>query len=149
MLLCTFTVYVLCTYCARTVYVLECELIGVYCCCLFFCLLQSLSYFFLFLSLTLSLFLSLIMSHSLSHSRSHTHTHTHTSSFHDRYNSKFDCLSHVINKDGPRALYRGAWPSILRALPSYAVSFWGYETTLAFMEKKRTKSPLICGEKKE
>ena len=138
--------YVLCTYCARTVYVLECEFIGVYCCCLFFCLLQSLSFFFLFLSLTLSLSLS----HSISLSLTLSHTHTHTIYiFHDRYNSMFDCLSHVINKDGPRALYRGAWPSILRALPSYAVSFWGYETTLAFMEKKRTKSSLICGEKKD
>ena len=51
-----------------------------------------------------------------------------------------DCLSHVIKKDGPQGLYRGAWPSILRALPSYAASFWGYEATLQFMEKNRVKS---------
>ena len=51
-----------------------------------------------------------------------------------------ECLSHVIKKDGPLGLYRGAWPSILRALPSYAASFWGYEATLSFMEKRRIET---------
>ena len=54
-----------------------------------------------------------------------------------------DCLSHVIKKDGPQGLYRGAWPSILRALPSYAASFWGYEATLQFMVNNRLKSSLL------
>ena len=51
----------------------------------------------------------------------------------------FECLNHVVTKDGFGALYKGAWPSILRALPSYAVSFWGYEATLAILEKNRIK----------
>ena len=59
------------------------------------------------------------------------------------YNSMIDCLSHVIKKDGPQGLYRGAWPSILRALPSYAASFWGYEATLQFMVNNRLKSSLL------
>lgn len=52
----------------------------------------------------------------------------------------FECLNHVVKKDGVGALYKGAWPSILRALPSYAVSFWGYEATLAILEKNRIKN---------
>ena len=40
---------------------------------------------------------------------------------------------------GVGALYRGAYPSILRALPSYAASFWGYEKTLELIEKWKTE----------
>ena len=58
-----------------------------------------------------------------------------------------ECFSHVIKKDGPLGLYRGAWPSILRALPSYAASFWGYEATLSFMEKRRIQPKKIETEK--
>lgn len=29
-------------------------------------------------------------------------------------------------------LYRGALPSVLRAVPSYAASFWGYEVRFCF-----------------
>ena len=36
---------------------------------------------------------------------------------------------------GIGALYRGAYPSVLRALPSYAASFWGYEKTLELIER--------------
>ena len=46
----------------------------------------------------------------------------------------------MVTKDGFGALYKGAWPSILRALPSYAVSFWGYEATLSILEKNRIRN---------
>ena len=52
----------------------------------------------------------------------------------------FDCMNQVVKKDGLAALYRGAWPSVVRALPSYAVSFWGYELTLQLMERNKNKS---------
>ena len=35
------------------------------------------------------------------------------------------------------ALYRGAGTSIVRAIPSYAASWWGYELTLAVIERLR------------
>ena len=40
---------------------------------------------------------------------------------------------------GITSLYRGAWPSVLRALPSYAASFWGYEATLSLLEKQQQR----------
>ena len=36
-------------------------------------------------------------------------------------------------------MYRGAWPSVLRALPSYAASFWGYEATLSLLEQQQQR----------
>ena len=49
----------------------------------------------------------------------------------------FDCVNQAVKADGLAVLYRGAWPSVVRALPSYAVSFWGYELTLQLMERKK------------
>jgi hypothetical protein len=49
----------------------------------------------------------------------------------------FDCINQVVKADGLAVLYRGAWPSVVRALPSYAVSFWGYELTLQLMERNK------------
>ena len=40
---------------------------------------------------------------------------------------------------GITSLYRGAWPSVLRALPSYAASFWGYEATLSLLEQQQQR----------
>ena len=41
-------------------------------------------------------------------------------------------------------MYRGAWPSVLRALPSYAASFWGYEATLSLLEKQQQRCLLTA-----
>ena len=52
-----------------------------------------------------------------------------------QYASVQDCLKQVVSREGYKGLYRGAAPTIIRSLPQYAASFWGYEATLLLIER--------------
>ena len=57
-----------------------------------------------------------------------------------KYSGMGQCLSSVFSSGGLFAgLYRGAGTSVMRALPSYAASWWGYELTLAFIARIRAR----------
>jgi hypothetical protein len=58
-----------------------------------------------------------------------------------KYTSMSQCLREVIKVDGLGGLYRGMVPTVVRSLPQYAASFWGYETTLLLIEKRNKQSP--------
>ena len=45
------------------------------------------------------------------------------------------CFRSIIKSDGYSGLYKGVVPSVVRAIPSYAASFWGYEATLLLADK--------------
>jgi Mitochondrial carrier protein len=57
-----------------------------------------------------------------------------------QYRDIFQCLRQTVNQEGLGALYKGITPSVIRALPAYAASFWGYEATLAIVEQFRSKA---------
>ena len=45
-----------------------------------------------------------------------------------RYKGSFDCAMKVLRRDGiQHGLYKGMGPTLLRAFPSYAAAFYGYE----------------------
>jgi hypothetical protein len=52
-----------------------------------------------------------------------------------QYANVQDCLKQVVSREGYKGLYRGAAPTIIRSLPQYAASFWGYEATLLLIER--------------
>ncbi len=52
-----------------------------------------------------------------------------------RYTGMWQCLKSIVATGGWLALYRGAGTSIMRAIPSYAASWWGYELTLNVIEQ--------------
>ena len=59
-----------------------------------------------------------------------------------KYRGMTDCISQTFAENGLETFFIGAGPSIVRALPCYAASFWGYEKTLKIMaglKKKREK----------
>ena len=59
-----------------------------------------------------------------------------------KYSDMSNCFKQIINKNGYKGLYRGAGATLLRAIPSYALSFYGYEVTLQALEKRKLKSPV-------
>jgi len=46
------------------------------------------------------------------------------------YKNAVDVLTQLLNKEGPRALYKGAVPVLLRAFPANAACFLGYEAAM-------------------
>ena len=50
-----------------------------------------------------------------------------------RYNGLIHCLTSVLKEEGVRGLYRGLSPSLLKAVVTTAVSFWGYEQSVKLM----------------
>ncbi|PCH43717.1 mitochondrial carrier [Wolfiporia cocos MD-104 SS10] len=44
-----------------------------------------------------------------------------------RYTGAFDALIGILRTEGPRGLYRGLWPNLLKVAPSIATSFFTYE----------------------
>ena len=52
-----------------------------------------------------------------------------------RYAGMRGCLRCIFSSGGWPALYRGAGTSVMRAIPSYAASWWGYELTLEIIER--------------
>jgi hypothetical protein len=57
-----------------------------------------------------------------------------------KYTSMSQCLREVIKVDGLGGLYRGTVPTVVRSLPQYAASFWGYESTLLLIEKLKKRN---------
>ena len=55
-----------------------------------------------------------------------------------QYTGMSNCFNQIIKKNGIQGLYRGAGTTLLRAIPSYALSFFGYEITLQVLEKHKT-----------
>ena len=49
------------------------------------------------------------------------------------YTGVRDVLSKLLRDEGPRALYRGAGPVMLRAFPANAACFLGYEVALSLL----------------
>ena len=50
------------------------------------------------------------------------------------------CLRSIVKSGGLLSgLYRGAGTSVLRAIPSYAASWWGYELTLSLMDRFKNR----------
>jgi len=56
-----------------------------------------------------------------------------------KYTGMRNCCNQIIKKNGIRGLYRGAGTTLLRAIPSYSLSFFGYEITLKSLEKRKSK----------
>ncbi len=50
------------------------------------------------------------------------------------------CLQSIVATGGWLSLYRGAGTSIMRAIPSYAASWWGYELTLDIIERIKARA---------
>ena len=50
-----------------------------------------------------------------------------TPTTHPRYTSVWDCLTQIVRKEGPLALYRGLLPPVLVESPRRAVKFAAYE----------------------
>ncbi|CAG8596447.1 13125_t:CDS:10, partial [Acaulospora morrowiae] len=46
------------------------------------------------------------------------------------YRGFVDCLQKTVRTDGPKALFKGLGPALLRAYPANAAAFLGYETSL-------------------
>jgi Mitochondrial carrier protein. len=46
-------------------------------------------------------------------------------------------LSEMLEREGPRTLYRGATPVLLRAIPANAACFLGIEWTLQLLSSSR------------
>ena len=63
--------------------------------------------------------------------------------FKDYYKYKYpdmnNCFKQIIHKNGLQGLDRGAGTTLLRAIPSYALSFYGYELTLKALENRKPK----------
>jgi hypothetical protein len=59
-----------------------------------------------------------------------------------KYTGMRNCCNQIIEKNGIQGLYRGAGTTLLRAIPSYALSFFGYEVTLQALEKRQPKQLL-------
>ncbi|KAL1922937.1 uncharacterized protein VTP21DRAFT_9313 [Calcarisporiella thermophila] len=51
------------------------------------------------------------------------------------YNGTFDVLKKLLKNEGPRALFKGLGPAILRAFPANAATFVGVEMSLKAMDK--------------
>jgi hypothetical protein len=60
-----------------------------------------------------------------------------------KYNNMAHCLMNVVKDGGYGELYRGIVPTIMRALPSYAAAFLGYEATLHYIKLKTVKKIII------
>jgi solute carrier family 25 carnitine/acylcarnitine transporter 20/29 len=56
-----------------------------------------------------------------------------------KYTNMNNCFKQIIDKNGIKGLYRGAGATLLRAIPSYALSFYGYEVTLRAIENRKPK----------
>ena len=57
-----------------------------------------------------------------------------------RYANMNQCLRSIVKSGGLLSgLYRGAGTSVLRAIPSYAASWWGYELTLSLMDRFKNR----------
>lgn len=44
-----------------------------------------------------------------------------------KYSGALDALQRILKTEGPRGLYRGLWPNLLKVAPSIATSFFTYE----------------------
>ena len=51
-----------------------------------------------------------------------------------KYQGMIDCMSKVVKERGWLGLYRGVSPTLMRAFPSYAAAFYGYEGALKLVE---------------
>lgn len=57
-----------------------------------------------------------------------------------RYVNMNQCLGSIVRSGGLLSgLYRGAGTSVLRAIPSYAASWWGYELTLSLISRLKRR----------
>ncbi len=54
-----------------------------------------------------------------------------------RYHSTVHCLATVFRDEGLRGLFKGAWPSLVKAAPSTALSFFVYEHVLSALAAAR------------
>ena len=52
-----------------------------------------------------------------------------------KFSGTFHCLTSTVRESGMKRLYVGMSPSLVRALPSNAVTFVAYETCLSFIEQ--------------
>lgn len=55
-----------------------------------------------------------------------------------RYRSGWDVLRITLRREGPRGLYRGLLPNVLRVVPQAALTFLVYETLIRNLEEKMT-----------
>lgn len=51
-----------------------------------------------------------------------------------KYNGVADVLRELLRNEGPRALYKGIAPVMLRAFPANAACFLGYDLTTKFLD---------------
>lgn len=51
-----------------------------------------------------------------------------------KYSGVADVLRELLRTEGPRALYKGIVPVMLRAFPANAACFLGYELTIKFLD---------------
>eukprot|EP00094_Tigriopus_californicus_P005475 TCALIF_05277-PA protein Name:"Similar to dif-1 Protein dif-1 (Caenorhabditis elegans)" AED:0.11 eAED:0.11 QI:0/0/0/0.5/1/1/2/0/319 len=51
------------------------------------------------------------------------------------YNGVRDLFRHLLKEEGPKALFRGFVPTMLRAVPANACCFLGYEVTMSSLDK--------------
>ena len=52
-----------------------------------------------------------------------------------KYKGVADVFAHMMKDEGPRALYKGAVPVMLRAFPANACCFMGYEVAMYGLNK--------------
>ncbi|KZT71057.1 mitochondrial carrier [Daedalea quercina L-15889] len=50
-----------------------------------------------------------------------------------KYNGALDALRVTLSTEGPKGLYRGLWPNLLKVAPSIATSFFTYELVKEFL----------------
>ncbi|KAH9935377.1 mitochondrial carrier [Fomitopsis serialis] len=50
-----------------------------------------------------------------------------------KYNGALDALRTTLQAEGPKGLYRGLWPNLLKVAPSIATSFFTYELVKDFL----------------
>lgn len=67
-----------------------------------------------------------------------------------RYANMNQCLRSIVKSGGLfSGLYRGAGTSVLRAIPSYAASWWGYELTLSLMDRYKRRRDVSGDENRD
>jgi solute carrier family 25 phosphate transporter 23/24/25/41 len=61
-----------------------------------------------------------------------------------RYKSIFDAVRVIISQEGPKGMYKGIVPNLLKVAPSMASSWLAYETVKdSLIELKAEESPYL------
>lgn len=58
-----------------------------------------------------------------------------------KYTSIGDAFSQIVKKEGPKGLYKGIVPNLLKVAPSMASSWLSFEMTRDFLLDCRPKEP--------